>query len=668
MNVRNILLISIGSLCFVSCNDFLDREPLDKITPEIYFSDESQLAAYSLGCYNFQSYSTTEFSVGPVADDNGTDNQVASNGSTALWVPGEKRVPETGGAWDFSAIRKVNYFFEKVLPKYNDGTIKGDENNIRHYIGEMYFMRAYNYYNKLVALGDFPIVTEVLPDQEEPLIEASIRRPRNEVARFILEDLDKAYDMMLETSPNGKNRLSKNVALLFKSRVALFEGTWLKYHKGTARVPGTSEWPGKKMDYNKDFTIDIDKEIEFFLTEAKNASKLVADNIILTECTDLVNPEKGEPYNWNPYFEMFSAVDMEPINEILMWRDYDTSLGVGHAVGVYLAKGGADLGYTRGLVDAFLMNDGTPFYASSDYKGDLTLKDVKTDRDKRLQLFIAEPDDTLRLSSSKNEVIPFGAPAILSIEKERCTTGYAIRKFMTYDQTQVPLNTAGRICSYGCIIFRGVEALLNYIEADCELRNGESLDDVSWDYWKKIRTRVGLPGEKSEILTNTVDKTQLDKENDWAKYSGDELVSPLLFNIRRERRIELMSEGFRMEDLKRWRSLDKVTNYQIEGFNLWGGEIEKLYDGKLIPTGTPGKVPNVSSKEISGTTYLRVYQINNKNNLLFDGYSWCDANYLEPIAARQFTLTASNPDDPETSVIYQNPGWSKIANESAIGY
>ena len=104
---------------------------------------------------------------------------------------------------------------------------------IKHYIGEMYFLRAYQYFNKLVSLGDFPIVTEVLPDETEVLKEESKRQPRNKVARFIIEDLDRAIELMSLTTDNGKNRLTKNVALLFKSRVALFEATWLKYHKGT---------------------------------------------------------------------------------------------------------------------------------------------------------------------------------------------------------------------------------------------------------------------------------------------------------------------------------------------------------------------------------------------------------------------------------------------------
>lgn len=645
-----------------SCNDFLDREPLSSITPEIYFSDESELAAYSLGCYNFSTFSTSTFNIGTITSDNGTDNQAASDGSTGTWVPGEKRVPETGGVWDFSNIRKANYFFEQVLPKYEAGAITGDESNIRHYIGEMYFMRAYNYFSKLVSVGDFPILTETPPDNAEELTKISIRRPRNEVARFILQDLDRAASMMLETSPNGKNRLSKKVALLFKSRVALFEGTWLKYHKGTARVPGGPGWPGAEKEYNRDFSIDIDSEINFFLSEAKNAAEQVADAVALTTSTDTTNPVDGEPYGWNPYFEMFSAVDMEPIDEVLMWRDYDVSLGVGHSAGVYLAQGGGNMGYTRSMVDAFLMQNGLPIYASnSGYAGDITLENVKKDRDLRLQLFVAAPSDTLFLSATNRVGQPFNAPAILDPVAERCPTGYAPRKTMTYDPDQLP-SFSGRVCSYGCIIFRAVEAYLNYIEAAYELDG--RLDAKAMSYWRQIRQRAKV----SDDFMATINATDLSKEDDWTKYSGSQLVDPTLFNIRRERRVELMSEGFRMNDLKRWRALDKVKNYQIEGFNLWGGEIEKMYEGKLIPTGTPNSVANVSSPEISGTTYLRIYQIVNSNNLLFNGYTWCEANYLEPIASRQFLLTASNPNDPETSVIYQNPGWPLIANEPAIGY
>lgn len=119
------------------------------------------------------------------------------------------------------------------------GEIECVEKNIKQYIGEIYFLRAWEYFSKLQNLGDFPILTKVLSDKKEDLIEASKRRPRNEVARFILSDLDKAAELMTNSPVGGKNRLTRNAALLVKSRVALSEATWLKYHRGTGRVPVT---------------------------------------------------------------------------------------------------------------------------------------------------------------------------------------------------------------------------------------------------------------------------------------------------------------------------------------------------------------------------------------------------------------------------------------------
>lgn len=655
--ITKLMIWGLAAMPLASCNEFLDREPLSSITPEAYFNRESDLAAYTLAQYNFATYSGYDLSF--INSDNNTDNQASSSGSTAMWVPGEKRVAASGGQWDFTAIRKANYFFEQVLPKYEAGQLSGDASNVRHYIGEMYFLRAHNYFARLVNLGDFPIITTCLPDEKNALIEASKREPRNKVARFILEDLDKAIAMLSDVSPYGKNRISKKVALQLKSRVALFEGTWLKYHKGTARVPGGPGWPGANASWNADFKIDIDAEINFFLKEAMDAASQVADNVKLTENSGITNPQNGKPYDWNPYFEMFSAVDMDPIDEILLWRAYDKDLGVAHAVSTYLAKGGNDKGYTRGLVDAFLMKNGLPIYAAgSGYAGDKSIENVKKDRDDRLQLFVAAPSDMRKLPSTL-----FDAPLILHPVAERCPTGYALRKFMTYDPDQIG-NGSGYINTYGCPIYRAVESYLNYIEACYEL-NG-SLDTKAMNYWKAIRRRAGV----SEDIEATIAATDLTQENDWGKYSAGQLIDPTLYNIRRERRVELMSEGFRLNDLKRWRALDQVKDYQIEGFNLWGGDSWKLYtgtDGKsqLIPAGTPGKTANVSSQEESGD-YLRPYQIIKTSNLLYNGYTWSQVNYLEPIAAIHFVTSAVTEGDIETSPIYQNPGWSKIANESAL--
>ena len=105
----------------------------------------------------------------------------------------------------------------------------------------------------MVKYGDYPIVDKVLPDQEEILLEYSTRAPRNEVARQILKDLDEAINRMHDQGFQNNQRINKQVAQLYKSRVALFEATFEKYHQGTGRVPGDANWPGKRVhpDYKQ---------------------------------------------------------------------------------------------------------------------------------------------------------------------------------------------------------------------------------------------------------------------------------------------------------------------------------------------------------------------------------------------------------------------------------
>lgn len=649
--------LSASVLITSSCNDFLDREPLDQVTPGQFFTTEADLAAYAIASYNFPSAGGWNLGDNLLRDNN-TDNQATTNPSLGLWVPEEWRVPQYGG-WSFGNIRNANYFFEKVIPNWKAGKIQGSDKNIEHYIGEMYFMRAYEYFKNLVSYGDFPIVKNTLLDNHEELIAASKRSPRNEVAKFILADLDSSIILMNNDPVGKKNRLTRNAALLFKSRVALYEATWLKYHQGTARVPGGPGWPGARMDYNKDFSIDLDGEIKFFLSEAMESSSEVADQVSLEQSTGITNPTGSAYSGWNPYFDLFNAQDMNPIEEVIMWRSYSSALNICHAITTYLLSGGGNTGYTKSLVDGFLMKNGLPIYAAnSGYAGEDSLELVKKDRDDRLQLFMRAPSD-LRTVNPQEKKKTFGIPAIVDLIEVKSVTGYDIRKCLTYDPSQP---TSSITQTYGTIVFRGVEAYLNYIEA-CYEKNG-SLDAKATEYWKAIRRRSNV----SDDLNKTIAATDLSKEGDWAKYSGTTLVDPTLFNIRRERRNEFIAEGMRMDDLRRWRALDMVKNYQVEGFNLWESVYPEQYvdeTGKnlLVQEGTPSETANVSSKKNS--KYLRPNQIIKANNQVFDGYTWHTAKYLNPIAIQHMLITASNPSDLSTSPIYQNPQWPTVANAPA---
>jgi hypothetical protein len=647
------------AVVFISsgCNKYLDRSPLSNVTPQNFLLSEADLGTYTVAAYNFPTHDG--WGPGTFGIDNNTDNQ-ASTGYSTRWAPGEWRVPQSGGSWNFGSIRNINYFLETVLPRWKAGGISGIKANIDHYIGEAYFLRAYEYFNKIQAFGDFPIVKNTLPDEMLALTDASKRRPRNEVARFVISDLDSAISLLQTAPPNGKNRISKYAALLLKSRVGLHEGSWLTYHKGTAFVPGGPGWPGTGKVAN--FSINIDNEISYFLTQAMDAASKVADAV------SLVNNTKDDGFNSsaNPYFSMFSDLNLEKYPEVLLWRAYDATKGINHNVNHYINQNGANTGYTRGFVDNFLMANGLPIYAAgSGYQGDDSVQLVKIGRDNRLQLFMKAPGD-LRYTDSKdlngNNILE-GNPDILGIPEVRYVTGYPVKKGLSYLTAQ----SVGSAGSTGSIVFRAVEAYLNYIEASY-LKTG-SIDGKADQYWKAIRNRAGVDPD----YTKTIAATNMAEEakNDFAAYSkGVLLTDKTLYNIRRERRSELMAEGLRYFDLKRWRALDqlKTSPYIIEGFKLWG-PMQNWYkntngSSQLIEAGTPGKTANVSKQ--SESLYLRPYRINlTSSNLILNGYSWAYAHYLEPIAIQHFLITATTPSDPTTSVIYQNPYWPTEANLGA---
>lgn len=638
----------------VSCDDFLDREPLDTVAPEAYFTEEAHLAAYTINLYSIlPSHSEWEYGF---ARDVHTDNQVAKTESN-IFVPIQHRVPQDGGDWDFSTIYQCNYFFSRVLPQYERGEIRGNQDNIRHYIGEMYFLRAYQYFSRLQALGDFPILTEVLEDNQEVLAQHSVRAPRNEVARFILSDLDKAIEMLKAESIDGKkNRLSKACAYLLKSRVALYEGTWLKYFKGTAFVPNGEGWPGAKMDYNQGYQFpsgSIDDEINYFLDQAIEAADQVASSVDLVENTGTVQQSADEPAN--PYMDMFSADDLSVYEEVLLWRDYDDGLGVNNNVPIE-CRGDGQTGLTRGFVDCFLMSNGLPTYDSESDYNDETIFDVRKNRDSRLYVFMKEPGQVNIFTNvgiaDQQYPIELYPPIVGTYTTP---TGYLIRKGNNPDGIH-HINGHGFI---GCPIFRAAEAYLNYVEAYYE-RYGQ-LGGNCDKYWTAIRDRAHLP--RYDI---TISRTDVSKEavNDWGAYSAGKLIDATLYNIRRERRCEFIGEGLRNMDLHRWRSMDQMidTPYFVEGMKIWG-EMQDWYKdekGKstLIYGGSDA---NVSSPELSD--YLRPYQIK-ENSPAYDGYQWKMAHYLSPIATKHFQMTASDANY-EQSIIYQNPGWPYTPNVSA---
>ncbi|MBR1468909.1 MAG: RagB/SusD family nutrient uptake outer membrane protein [Prevotella sp.] len=673
MKIKNMCVytfIGLATLASTSCNDALDLEPISQITPGSYYSNADQLASY-LNQY-YDSYLNAPYSgtmthwwggwnEGKAASDNNTDIYVSGGGNTQLFANNHWEVASGKTLQDYyTGVRVYNFFINEAEAGIASGKLSGAD--VNNYLGEAYFFRAICYFRMMAHFGDLPILKEVLEDNNEVLVANSERAPRNEVARFILEDLDKAISLLQPRSVYNGQRLNKEAALLFKSRVALFEATFETYHKVSVRVPGDSNWPGAKMAYNSGKSFNIDGEVQFFLREAMSAAKQVGDAANLTANNHVIQPQIGTTTGWNAYFNMFSQPSLAKVGEVLVWKEYSGTLGYTHDV-PYRVKIGCRSGFTRTFVESFLMQNGLPIYANgSGYHGDTTLDLVKQDRDERLQLFVWGANnvvDTDPEAPEKGKVFmaddETNCDRITSDNQEiRNITGYQIRKYYTYDFAQTPNDQ--RWGTDACPVFRTAEALLNYMEACYEL-NG-SLDNTAQGYWRQLRQRAGV----STDFEATINATDLSKEGDFGVYSGTTQVDKTLYNIRRERVNELFAEGLRFADLVRWRSFDNMltTKWIPEGANFWD-EMYKHYPEGIKADGSADAV--VSQKSLS--KYLRPFSISMlETNELRDGYNWHEAYYLYPIGISDIR-TASADRDIATSNLYQNPYWPTTAGGRA---
>ena len=628
------IFASLLVLGLQSCDDFLEREPLDFGDENAYFKTAEDLKVFVNDFYSALPTNSVLWG-GLYSQDNQSDNQSASY-SQSLFYKGEKKTVNVNSSeWNFSRLRAINYFINKTEGKLADGHLTDQPELVNHYLGEGYFFRAYDYFRLLRNFGDVPIVTVMLDDDQKLLTEKSIRYPRNEVARHIIADLDKAAELMMANAPES-GRVSRDAALLLKARVALYEGTWERYHAGTCFVPGNDKWPGKETW--PDFTFkagSTEAEVEYFLEQAIDAAGKVAE---------------ARPLDAD-YQAMFNKDQVFPEgDEVILARYYKTGV-LSHSCSAYLRAGGG-CGLTRAAVNTFLMANGQPIYQpNSGYQGDVTPYAEVTDRDSRLSGSIRAAGENIVTTQvdgkNVNDTIYYYKPPIRAAGNEKSTTGYDLNKWYSDDAAQrIQYN-----CTTAVPILRAAEAFLIYLEAYYERYH--TLDANCDKYWKALRTRAGVDADYNATIAATI----LTEENDLGVYSRGNMVDETLYNIRRERRCELIAEGMRLDDLKRWRSLDNMVNYQPEGMNMWD-EVYKMYDRADLDE----KI--VSQSSVS--KYMRPLQVS-ATSAAYEGYTFPKPHYLEPIPISEFLLTGGGVAD--NSPIYQNPGWPRGADGTAdYGY
>lgn len=624
-----ILGIAILGLNFTSC-DFLEREPLDFGNETAYFKTADDLEMSVNAFYGLLPKMETLWG-GVYAIDNNSDNQMGA-GTNNLLYPGDKKTPaQKDSDWKFETLRGINFFINKAEQQLAANAISGTPDFINHYLGEGYFFRAYDYFRLLRCYGDVPILTEMQIDNPAVLTKNSKRAPRNEVARFILKDLDRAIELMMANAPKS-GHLCKDAARVMKARVALYEATWEKYHAGTCFVPGNAKWVGAGEHPNFKFESgSAEAEVNFFFDEAIATADLVASSRKLN----------------SNYVGMFNSEQVFGNgNEVILARYYLPSV-LTHGATKYLIRGGAGCGYTRALVSSFLMKDGLPYYADghaldSKYYGDELAIYEMINRDSRLA---ATCKGGGLLANEAGDTLAFYVPRLTLSGNESSPTGYEILKHAGRTLAQEEVGTTATP------IFRAAEAYLIYLEAYYERHR--DLGGNCSTYWIALRERAQVDTDYAA----TIAATDLSKENDLASKWKGSYIDPTLYNIRRERRSEFVAEGMRLDDLKRWRALDNMVNYQVEGINLWDKMHELFKPGEL-------KEGVVSQAGIS--KYIRPLQ-KSATGAAYDGYNFPKPHYLEPIPISEFTLTIV----PETgkSILYQNPGWPSDSDGTAnYGY
>ena len=573
-----------------SCTkDFLEKAPLDQISDASFWTTDNDLMIYVNYYYRvFPTYKGR--GNGQYQADYESDNMAQETPYARF--QGVLSVPTSAGdskynsdwykfydlPYNFDWIRGINI----LLANYQRVTSPWDQ--ARQYVGEAYFFRAYMYFDLLRFYGELPWISKPLTSESEELY--SSRLPRNVVTDSIVADLDKAIDYMKSKGDVSASRLNSEIALLFKSRVCLYEGTWEKYHAGTSF--GATGSDGSK-----------------FLNLAASTAKELMDKGLYS-INNTGNPNKD-------YENCFNQTDYSNNPEIMLWKEYSSELGFENYSQMALTGWYDWIGYggvTRWLVDSYLCNDGLPISTSPLYAGDASLKDEFKNRDPRFYQTIFKPGDPVRIESNEDTVTVFTIPTFNEFNNSR--TGFRLKKGLD-PHNLIPGQQNGET---GHMLFRYAEALMNFAEAKSELGTLTQADvDISVNL---LRDRVNMP---HLIIDN------ISHDPNWDFPS----LSPIINEIRRERRVEFGCEGMRKDDLMRWRAHELFVNKRPKGVRFIQSDYPDIEVGVDINVDEDG--------------YVDIYQ-----KILPNGFQFNPSrDYLLPLSINELTL---NPK------LEQNPGWN----------
>ena len=558
------------SFGLVSCNDdFLEVYPRDTQTEATAFVTADNFETYAWGLYSiFGGYSDDT-----LGDDKNGGNLVSNAaGGESDWAMGRYKVPSSGGDWDFSFIRRCNLMLDHI-----DGS-QMNEDEKKHWRAVGLFFRSHRYFQLLQKFGDVPWIEHVLSTDSEELYYP--RDSRDMVAANILRDLKQAAADIREGG-NGNNTVNTDVVNTFLSRFALFEGTWRKYH-------GL-------------------QDADTYLQAAADAALAV------------INTGK---YSVNPSYDaLFNSEDLTGAASIILFRQY-TGGELGHNYTRRIRTGELTFEATKDLVDSYLCSDGKPISTSDVFedapgeegKDRLREYDRFRNRDRRLYVTIVPPynenmsdskdseykvmlDDADNASWTGTKRLPMtnfkgqvcnSQPNLMESSNftnwGKTHMGFCMWK---YYNTTTPSTTANSDNTTDAPIFRYEEVLLNYAEAMCEL--GKFDQAVADRTINLMRRRPSCNVADMDVDAITAAGRSWDPALETGGYYN-RAADPVLWEIRRERRLEFVGEGFAFRDIRRWKIADLVLNKRPQGAwidrNVYGGNLTlQDIDGNTLPAG-----------------------------------------------------------------------------------
>ncbi len=609
-----IWIFGIAVFLFVSCKkELLDRPPLTSYVdaPGQFWRNEDDIRMFAIPYYPqyFNGYGqgwTWDYApvVGYTFNDDVTGKNVQSNfesnipSSRGSYSESAAWMQQySGPTWDFAWVRKSNLFIDRVQ---NVAKPNLTDEAYRHWMAVARFFRGYEYSRLVSVFGDVPYFGRVVNESELDTLYKD-RDKRGDVMDRVYDDFQYALENMRLN--DGAQNLNRYVAAALISRLMLFEGTYEYYHS---------------LDNNR---------AQKYLELAVQAAELV------------MNSNK---YSFGSDFKsLFSSQNLAGNPEVILYRTYDAALGITHAVGSY-SNGIETVGVDPNLVLAksFIMKDGQVWQNSSiPNASDFSIANMVKTRDPRFEAsFIDKPNGS--------------ATTLLYGYK------FASRSAITYIGKTPPPEWASNTNTSDAPITRLAEVVLNWIEAKAVLAEGFGGPAITQaDLDKSINAIRNRPLDADAIAKGVQKTAPLLLSALPSDPARDADVSPLMWEIRRERRMEFVFENFRLLDIKRWKKLnymDFSTNPDYF-LGLWVN-LPVEYPVALTPAAA--QKGNIKVKKTDGT--IVTYNGSNASDMVgfwvvenaSNRNSFSDKNYLSPVGQAQI-----NEYKDKGYTLTQTEGW-----------